>query len=107
MRPDAPDPAAGLHFIALNANIARQFEFLQSAWLQSAKFAGLGDEADPLLGNRMPVEGLATDHYSLPQGNGVRRRVTGLPPFVTVAGGGYFFLPGVRALRYLAAAAPG
>ena len=108
MRADAPDLAAGLHFICLNANIARQFEFIQNAWLQSPKFAGLGDEADPLTGNRAPVPGdagAATDSFSLPQPNGLRRRVSGLPPFVAVAGGAYFFLPGVRALRYFAAAA--
>jgi Dyp-type peroxidase family len=109
MRADAPDPSAGLHFICLNANISRQFEFIQNAWLQSPKFAGLGDEADPLTANREPVPGgegaiSATDNFSLPQQNGVRRRVTGLPPFVTVVGGGYFFLPGVRALRYFAGA---
>jgi hypothetical protein len=32
----------------------------------------------------------------------VAKRVAALPRFVTVRGGGYFFLPGVRALRYLA-----
>ena len=109
MRADAPDPYAGLHFICLNANIARQFEFIQNAWLQSPKFAGLGDEADPVTANRQPVPGgegatSATGNFSLPQPNGVRRRISGLPPFVTVVGGGYFFLPGVRALRYFAGA---
>ena len=34
----------------------------------------------------------------------VRRRYTGLPQFVHVRGGAYFFLPGIRALRYLASA---
>jgi deferrochelatase/peroxidase EfeB len=109
MRADAPAPSAGLHFICLNGNIARQFEFIQNAWLQSPKFAGLGDEADPLIANRQPVPGgegpgAVTDNFSLPQQNGVRRRITGLPQFITVAGGGYFFLPGRRALRYLAGA---
>jgi hypothetical protein len=28
--------------------------------------------------------------------------LSGLPQFVTVQGGAYFFLPGIRALRYLA-----
>jgi len=32
----------------------------------------------------------------------LRRRVSQLPSFVTVRGGAYFFLPGLRALRYLA-----
>ncbi len=101
VRPDAPDPQAGLHFICLNANIARQFEFIQNAWLSSGKFAGLGDESDPLTGNRDTA-----DAFSVPQPNGVRRRFAAMPPFVTVAGGAYFFLPGVRALRYFAGAAP-
>jgi deferrochelatase/peroxidase EfeB len=52
--PATPDPQAGLHFLCLNANIARQFEFVQTAWIASAKFAGLTGEQDPLLGNREP-----------------------------------------------------
>jgi hypothetical protein len=31
----------------------------------------------------------------------VRERYRDLPRFVTVRGGGYFFLPGVRALRFI------
>jgi hypothetical protein len=38
----------------------------------------------------------------MPQALGPDQRVTGLPQFVTVLGGAYFFLPGIRALRYLA-----
>ena len=101
--PSAPDPGSGLHFICLNANIARQFEFVQNAWLMSAKFNGLGNESDPLLGNREPhPAGSPTDSFGLSLPNGVTRRVCGLPQFVTVAGGGYFFLPGLRALRFMA-----
>ncbi|MDZ7727036.1 MAG: Dyp-type peroxidase [Dehalococcoidia bacterium] len=89
----------GLHFICLSANIARQFEFVQQTWLGNPKFDGLYDSVDPLLGPRGP--GGAT--YSIPR-YPVRQRFTGLPSFVTVRGGAYFFLPGIRALRYLAAA---
>ena len=104
--PAAPDPASGLHFICLNANIARQFEFVQNAWLMSAKFNGLGNESDPLLGNREPhPAGAPTDSFGISLPNGVTRRVRGLPQFITVAGGGYFFLPGLRALRFMARAA--
>lgn len=103
MRPDCPDPASGLHFIALGASIARQFEFVQNAWLASAKFNGMDNESDPLLGNRLPLaSGGATDCFAVPQANGVTRRLPAVPQFVTVRGGGYFFLPGVRALRFLA-----
>jgi deferrochelatase/peroxidase EfeB len=93
----------GLHFICLCANLVRQFEFVQNAWIASARFDGLRGEADPLLGNRVPLEGdVATDAFSMPQVSGVTERVRGLPVFVTVKGGAYFFLPGIRALRFIA-----
>ena len=96
---------SGLHFICLNANIARQFEFVQSAWVMGTKFDGLPDESDPLLGTRLPApDGTRTDGFSIPQPAGPDQRLSGLPQFVTVLGGAYFFLPGIRALRYLATA---
>lgn len=100
-----PDAEAGIHFICLGANLARQFEFVQNAWMTGTKFDGLTAESDPLLGPRLPApDGTRTDGYSIPQPDGPARCVAGLPQFVTVVGGGYFFLPGIRALRYLAMA---
>ena len=99
----ANDPERGLHFVSLNANISRQFEFLQNAWIASTKFSGLTGESDPLLGNREPVPGCpVTSDFNMPQDGALRRRVSGLPQFVTVRGGAYFFLPSLRALRYIA-----
>lgn len=106
LQPAPPDAAStGLQFICLNANIARQFEFVQNAWLMSSKFDGLDGESDPLLGSRKPVAGCPVDQFSLPKADGVRTLIHGLPRFITVRGGAYFFLPGVRALRYIARAA--
>jgi deferrochelatase/peroxidase EfeB len=97
------DGDTGLHFICLGANLARQFEFVQSAWLNGRKFDGLRDENDPLVGNRRDADGgVAIDTFSLPQASGPDRCMTGLPQFVSVRGGAYFFLPGIRALRFLA-----
>jgi len=103
LQPAPPgDPDRGLYFICLNANISRQFEFLQSAWMTSTKFDGMTGESDPLIGNREAIEGCpATGDFLIPGNGTVRRRVSGLPQFVTVRGGAYFFLPGLRALRYL------
>lgn len=99
----APEAESGLHFICLNANITRQFEFIQNAWLMGSAFDGLSGETDPVIGNRHLRPGLpATDGFTLPQPDGVGRRIDGVPPFVTMRGGGYFFLPGLRALRYIA-----
>jgi deferrochelatase/peroxidase EfeB len=101
--PDAPDPQSGLHFICLNANIARQFEFVQGAWLNNAKFAGLSDEADPLLGNRQPFPaGHATDRFRRPRADGTCPTFRSMPQFIHLRGGAYFFLPGLRALQWLA-----
>ena len=67
----------GLRFICLNANILRQFEFIQTAWIENPKFDGL-DERDPLLGGREPTStGPATDTFSQPQGSGLNRRIAG------------------------------
>ena len=98
----ADDPERGLHFLCLNANIGRQFEFVQNAWLMSTKFDGLSGESDPLLGNRTPVgDGRSTDNFTIPGEGRARRCISGLPQFITVRGGAYFFLPGIRALGYL------
>jgi Dyp-type peroxidase family len=88
----------GLHFQCLNTNPARQFEFVQHSWVNDPGFAGLVGVEDPLVGPR--VDGPSA--FLVP-GDPVRRRYEGLPRFVTVRGGAYFFLPGLRALRYLTA----
>jgi len=104
IEPGKPTPESaerGLRFIGLNANISRQFEFIQASWLANAKFEGL-DEDDPVVGGRAPIPtGGPTDTFTRPQTTGLCRRVAGVPQFVTVRGGAYFFMPGLSALRYL------
>ena len=57
-------------------------------------------ESDPLLGTRdCRPDGTPTDGFSMPRADGADERLAGLPQFVTVLGGAYFFLPGIRALR--------
>ena len=85
----------GLLFVALNADIERQFEFVQHHWLNSATFARPG-EIDPLVGRN---DG---GYYSVPVAGQARDRHAALPQFVTTVGGAYFFLPSLPALRYLA-----
>ena len=103
LQPGSGDEDRGLRFLCLNANIARQFEFVQNAWMLSTKFGGVTEESDPLLGNRRAIAGCRlTDAFAYSRDNGVRQRLRGVPQFVTVRGGGYFFLPGLRALQYLA-----
>jgi Dyp-type peroxidase family len=85
----------GLFFACLNANIERQFEFVQQSWLDNPNFLGLHDERDPVIGSSPDAR------FTIP-GTPVRRRLAGIPRFVTVRGGGYFFVPGRRGLAELA-----
>jgi deferrochelatase/peroxidase EfeB len=93
---------SGLQFACLNASINRQFEFVQSAWLMSSKFGGLTGESDPLIGHRAPLSsGGDTDGFSIPEAAGLATQLRPLPLFVRVRGGAYFFLPSLRALRFV------
>lgn len=91
---DGEDP--GLLFMCLNADIERQFEFLQQTWLKAPSFHGLACEKDPLLGD----EEVGVCSYTIPARSGPVR-LQPMPRFVTVRGGGYFFLPGKRLIDWL------
>ena len=66
----------------------------------------IGDEApDPLLSNPEYPEGAGPSDFTIQQ-EPFCHRIKELPKFVRVRGGAYFFLPGRRALRYLAGLAP-
>lgn len=86
----------GLIFLAACADLERQFEFVQQTWIGDPSFHGLTGESDPAVDS----DGLHQD-LSLPDGRTVRR-LRGIPDFVTVRGGGYFFMPSRSALYYLA-----
>ena len=104
IKADAPDAERGLQFICLVANIMRQFEFVQNAWIVSSKFSGVQQETDPLLGHRKPLMGgEPTDQFHRPDPAGPVLKTCPLPQFITVVGGGYFFMPGLRAVQYIAA----
>jgi deferrochelatase/peroxidase EfeB len=62
----------GVHFLCVCASIRSQFEFVQQSWCVNPRFGGLDGQPDPLL------------------------------RFITTRGGGYFFMPGMAALRFLA-----
>ncbi len=81
----------GLLFICLNTDIARQFEFVQQTWLLNPNFATLYDETDPLIG---PKGKMTIREQPL-------RRIVDVETFIRMAGGDYFFLPSIPALKYL------
>jgi Dyp-type peroxidase family len=84
----------GLLFACLNADFERQFEFVQQTWMNNPRFHGLSGELDPLSSaNGQGTFTIPTEHCPI--------KLTGLSDFVTVRGGGYFFMPGRRTLEYL------
>jgi deferrochelatase/peroxidase EfeB len=91
--PYREDPSAkrGLLFMALNTDIARQFEFIQQNWMLNHDFAVLYDETDPLVG--------PASKFTVPM-TPLRARVN-VKTFVRLAGGDYFFLPSLAALDFL------
>jgi Dyp-type peroxidase family len=96
----------GLMFVALNTNIGRQFEFIQQTWMNNPKFNDLYDSKDPIAGDNYDPEypeDDPKDYTAVVPGFPVRQRLSGLPRFVHMRGGDYFFLPGIKALRYLCA----
>ena len=97
------DPAAttpGLLFMCASADIERQFEFVQQTWVMAPQFGALDNEVDPLF-SRGGTHGRLT--IPTPAGPIQLRDV---PRTIRVRGGAYFFLPGRRTLRYLAALGP-
>jgi Dyp-type peroxidase family len=87
----------GIAAFVICASLIRQFEFAQNVWINDRNFHELGNERDPIIGTQD-----GTLEFKIPK-RPVRKRITGLPAFTTLRGGAYFFLPGLRALRYLAA----
>ena len=87
----------GIAAFVICASLIRQFEFAQNVWVNDRNFHELANERDPIIGTQD-----GTLEFKIPK-RPIRRKITGLPAFTTVRGGAYFFLPGLKALRWLAA----
>lgn len=96
----------GIIFMAINADIKRQFEFVQQQWINYGNDFKLANDKDPILGNhgvdknnnhdgRMTIE--ADSKGSKPP-----FFCSHIPRFVEVRGGDYFFIPSKSALNMLA-----
>ena len=86
----------GLMFAFVGAHLGRQFEFVQSEWMNDSKFFAGAPAKDPISG---ASDGAGT--LDIPK-RPIRMRLQGLPRFVVTKGGEYCFVPGLRALRWLA-----
>jgi Dyp-type peroxidase family len=89
----------GLMFACINASIDQQFEFIQESWINETSFSELRGEDDPVVGMRQYHNpGVYTIHRP-----GANRTINNLNALIRVRGGSYFFLPSLRAIRFLIA----
>lgn len=94
-----PDGEVGLLFGCFNANIAKQFEFLQYTWANSPKFKRLYHDPDPFIGVRENPGPGEQQNFTIPQKT-VNKVIPNLQRFVRVKGGAYFFFPSISALKF-------
>jgi Dyp-type peroxidase family len=99
----APDDGEdrGVLFVVINADIARQFEFVQQNWVNSVLSSTgltLPADRDPLVGQQL--RGRSAGKFLMPSSDRNRGPTIawGLPTFVTTRGGAYFLLPSLDAL---------
>lgn len=102
--PELPDGALdddgvdrGLVLTFVNAHPARQFEFVQSQWVNDGDFVSAGRDTDPVAG----TDPRGTGTYTFPA-RPIRRRLHGVSSFAVTRGGENVFLPGMSGLRLLA-----
>ena len=100
MQPDGAE--RGVLFYAFNASFARQFEFIQSQWLNDGNALGLGIDRDPVAGVAARTDG----PVKMTVAGAPPRFVAPLPDVVTTRGGEYLWMPGLAALRTLGADDP-
>jgi putative iron-dependent peroxidase len=92
-------PREGIFFIACNADLERQFEFMHQRWMRNFRFGDLHHEDDPIVGT--PIVGSPPPSKTftipgLPSGDQMS-----LEALTETMGGGYFFLPGIKALKFV------
>jgi Dyp-type peroxidase family len=95
-----PEGEVGLLFSCFNADISRQYEFIQYTWANYPKFKQLYNDPDPIIGVRENPAPGTEQNFTLP-GQPVNKYVTGLQRFVTCKGGAYFFFPSLTTIRFL------
>ena len=83
----------GLINLFIQADIERQFEFVQYEWMQGGEFIGL----DP--SEQDPFNGIGGEGSQMLVPGAKQPFLFDLPTFVTVKGGEYLFVPGLNALQ--------
>jgi Dyp-type peroxidase family len=85
----------GLVNLFIQADIERQFEFVQKEWMKGGEFIGL----DP--NEQDPINGVGGEGAQMVVPGAKQPFLFDLPTFVRVKGGEYLFVPGLKALEGL------
>jgi Dyp-type peroxidase family len=85
----------GLINMFIQADIERQFEFVQHEWMKNGEFIGL----DP--NEQDPINGVGGEGSQMVVAGAKRPFLFDLPTFVRVKAGEYLFVPGLKALEGL------
>lgn len=102
---DSNDGNHGTVIMTIQANIKRQFEFVQQQWINYGNDFKLGNDKDPLLGNHSEIEGKGDGRMVLESNSKEGTPpyfLHDLPRFIVTRGGEYFFIPSITALRMIA-----
>jgi hypothetical protein len=87
----------GLVQLFIQADIERQFEFVQREWMKGGEFIGL----DP--NDQDPINGVGGEGSQMVVPGAKQPFLFDLPTFIKVKGGEYLFVPGLKALEGLIA----
>jgi deferrochelatase/peroxidase EfeB len=92
----------GVIMMMLNADIGRQYEFIQQQWVNYGNDFREGNDKEVLLGNHNAIDPTCVVHAADPAGDAPPRFVRNIPRLVETRGGDYFFVPSLTALRLVA-----
>ena len=95
----------GVIILILNADLSRQFEFVQQQWVNFGNDFRLANDKDPIIGNQGVNENCRSAGRMVIEGN----KDTNTPPYfcshmptlVETRGGDYFFVPSMTCLRMI------
>ena len=100
--PDNRDDNAerGVIFIAMCANIFRQFEFVLQQWMNYGLDLRAGNDTCPMLGYHPGGDKFVIQ--ADPESEETPWIMNGLPQFIETRGGEYFFVPSMNTLNMIA-----
>jgi deferrochelatase/peroxidase EfeB len=95
----------GVIILLLNADISRQFEFVQEQWYNFGNDFKLANDQDPILGNHGINENCQGEGRMVIEGDKTARTPPyfcgKMPTLVETRGGDYFFVPSMTCLRMI------